>query len=275
MTPERTNPWIGPWEGGWPLIPLAAVIGGAWEGFRLLNTQGLSDLALASALVLIAWSPLWRALTMTQWKTPFARWKAWNESVPLPRLPFIQPHTPGAALTRTLEQAYAWWKSEGNVALGAPLGSTLLALVAGVLLSLPLGRTALLLTLIHFAWAQLMTLWSEGSGRPGRFGEAVALAGLPWLLGVSLGEGASPTGGSFAAVALLGFFPISGLPASLGPLLAAGYLLWQGEPLATGALLLLALPGLLLLTQRFPASRYRSAIPAWIIAMLLLMGWVL
>lgn len=275
MTLQRTNPWIGPWEGGWPLIPLAAVIGGAWEAARPLDAEALSQLALASTLVLVAWCPLWRALIMTPWKTPFARWKAWDQCVPLPRLPFIQPHTPGAALTRTLEQAHAWWKSEGSATLGAPLGSALLALIAGILLSLPLGRTALLLTLIHFAWVQLMTLWSEGSGKPGRVGEAVAAAGLPWLLGASLSEGALPLGGSLAVIALLSFYPIPGLPALLGPMLAAGYLLSQGEPLATGALLLLALPGLLLLTQRFPAAQYRFAIPPWVIAMLLLMGWVL
>lgn len=275
IAPERTNPWIGPWEGGWLLMPLAAVIGGALAAGSPLDAETLPQLTLAGALALIAWAPLWRALTYTPWAAPLRRWKQWERHAPLPQLPFVQPQTPGAALTHALEQARAWWQAEGAATLAAPLSSAGLALLAGILLSLPLGRTALLLTLIHLAWAQLMALWSEGSGRPGVFGEAVAAAGLPWLLGATLSEGALPLGGALAAIALLGFYAIPGLPALLGPLLAAGYLLWQGAPLATGALLLLALPGLLLLTQRIPPAHYRRAIAGWLIAMLLLMGWVL
>lgn len=272
---ERTNPWIGPWEGGWLLVPLAAVVGGAWSAAGHLDQQNLTQLALASALVLIAWAPLWRALTYTWWNVYLRRWRHWEQRTPLPRLPFVQSNAPGAALSRALELAHAWWQAEGSTALAAPLGSTLLALIAGILLSLPLGRTALLLTLVYFAWAQLMALWSEGAGRPGTLGEAVALGGLPWLLGATLNQGSLSLGGSLAIIALLGFYAMPGLPALLGPLLAAGYLLWQGEALATGALLLLALPGLLLLSQHLPAIHYRRAIAIWLIAMLLLMGWVL
>ncbi len=275
IAPERTNPWIGPWEGGWPLIPLAAVIGGAWTVVRPLGAEALPRLAIAIALVLLSWAPLWRALTATHWAGPLRRWRDWDTRALLPQLPFVQPNTPGEALSHALEQACAWWQVEGSATLAAPLGSALLALIASPLLCLPLGRTALLLTLIHFAWAQLMALWSEGSGQPGVFGEAVAIAGLPWLLGTTMGEGPLSPGGSLAVVALLSFYAVPGLPALLGPLLAAGYLLWQGEALATGALLLLALPGLYLLTQRLPAAQYRRTIAIWIIAMLLLMGWVL
>lgn len=273
--PERTNPWIGPWEGGWFLVPLAAVIGGAWATAKPLNGDTLPHLALAGGLALIAWAPLWRALTYTNWATPLRRWRQWESRAPLPQLPYVQPNTPGAAFTRALEHARAWWQAEGAAAFAAPLSSALLALVAGILLSLSLGRIALLLTLIQLAWAQLLAFWNEGRGRPGPFGEAVAAAGLPWLLGATLGEGALPLGGALAVIALFGFYAMPGLPALLGPLLAAGYLLLQGEPLATGALLLLALPGLLLLTQRLPAAQYRRAIAGWLIAMLLLMGWVL
>jgi len=272
---ERPNPWISPWEGGWFIVPLIAVVGGAWSVSGSLEKESLAQLALASALVLIAWAPLWRALTYTNWVAPLQQWRSWERRTPLPQLPFIQPNAPGAALTRAMEQAHAWWQAEGNAALAPSIGSTLLALLAGILLSLPLGRTALLLTLIHFAWAQLMTLWSEGAGRPGSLGEAVALGGLPWLLGTALYQDSLALGGGLAVVALLSFFAIPGLPALLGPLLAAGYLLWQGKTLATGVLLLLALPGLLLLTQRLPAAHYRRAIAIWLIAMLLLMGWVL
>ncbi|HOV49195.1 MAG TPA: hypothetical protein PLM06_11230 [Anaerolineae bacterium] len=273
--PEHLNPWIGPWEGGWFLVPLTAVLGGAWTVARPLDAETLPQLALAGGVALIAWAPLWRALTYTDWKTPLHTWRDWDARAPVPALPFTQPGAPGATLTRALEHARAWWLAQGRTALALPLGSALLAWVAGVLLSLPLGRTALLLTLLHGAWAQLLALWSEGRGRPGPLGEAVALGGLPWLLGATLGQSSLPLGSALAVIALLGLYAIPGVPAFLGPLLAAGYLLWQGQPLATGVLLLLALPGLLLLTQRLPAPHYRRAIAFWLMAMLLLMGWVL
>lgn len=273
--PERSNPWISPWDGGWLLLPLAAVMGGALATGQPLDKETLPHVALAGALVLSAWAPLWRALTYTPWAAALSSWRHWEAREPVLHLPYVQPHTPGAALMRALEQARAWWQAVGAATLAAPLASMLLAFLAGILLSLPLGRAALLLTLGLMTWAQLHALWNEGRGRPGSWGEAVALAGFPWLLGASLGENGTPFGSTLAVVVLLGFYAIPGLPAFLGPLLAAAYLLWQGASLATGALLLLALPGLLLLTQRISPPLYRRAIAGWLMLMLLLMGWVL
>ncbi len=272
---QKTNFWIGTWEGGWRAVPLAAMLAGAWAR-PPADDERLTALALAATLILAGWDPLWRAIATTAWAAPLAHWRVWEQEAPSSRRwPYLQPGTPGAALNHAWGRARAWWQAVGAAALSAPLRSAFLALLVSLLLGVVLGRTALFLTLLLLACTQLTALWDEGRGRPGPFWQAITLVGIPWVLGTSLGGETLPLLAPLAVTLLAGFFAQDGPIAILGPLLAAGFLVWQGHPFAAGMLLLLAFPGLLLLTQRVAGTTYRQAVALWLIAMLLLVGGTL
>ena len=272
---QKTNFWIGTWEGGWRVVPLVAMLAGAWAGARPSGGELFPALALAATLILAGWEPLWRAIATTAWATPLAHWRTWEQETPARRWPYLQPGTPGAALNHAWGRARAWWQAVGSASLSSPLRSAFLALLVSLLLGVALGRTALFLTLLLLACAQLAALWDEGRGRPGPFWQAITLVGIPWLLGASLAGETLPLLAPLAVTLLAGFFAQAGPIAILGPLLAAGFLVWQGHPFAAGILLLLAFPGLLLLTQRVEKTAYRQAVALWLIAMLLLIGGTL
>lgn len=270
---QNTNFWIGTWEGGWRAVPLVAMLAGAWA--RPPADERLTALALAATLLLAGWEPLWRAIAATDWATPLAHWRVWEQEAPPYRWPYLQPGTPGAALNHAWGRARAWWQALGATALSTSLRSAFLALLVSLLLGVVLGRTALFLTLLLLACTQLAALWNEGRGQPGPFWQAIALVGIPWLLGTSLAGETLPFLAPLAVTLLAGFFAQAGPTAILGPLLAAGFLVWQGHPFAAGMLLLLAFPGLLLLTQRVEKTAYHKAVALWLIAMLLLVGGTL
>ncbi len=257
------------------LLPVAAFLGATWAFGAPLDA--LPTTALALALLLGGWMPLWRAITTTDWKTPLQQWRTWDKREPLPHWPYLQPGTPGAALHRALEHARAWWRDVGSEALTGPLRTALSALILSVLLGAVLGRTALLLSALLLTCAELAALWREGEGSVGPGWDAVGWVGVPWLLGASLG-GAISLGGGLSALAvtlLVGFQTTPHAWAVLGPLLASTFLLWQGQPVAVGAVLLLAFPGWLLLLHGVSPERYRRAVAPWLLLMLLLIAGAL
>ena len=256
---------------------MAAVLGGAWAFAAPFEGDVLSAILMALVLALAGWLPFWRVVTRTPWAEPFALWRTWKREAPLPLWPYLQPGTPGAALHRALGQARAWWDAVGRGALAGPLSMATLALGVSVLAALVLGRDALMLTLALVAWTEIAVLWHEGQGDVGAAWAAGALAGLPWLLGASLGhsETLQPILSALALTLLMAFYAHPAPSAALGPLLGAGFLVRQGQFLAAGGVLLLALPGLLLLLQRPSTTTYRRAITLWLLAMILLMAWVL
>lgn len=256
---------------------MAAVLGGAWAFAAPLEGDVLPAVLMALVLVLAGWLPFWRVVTRTPWTETFVLWRTWQQEVPLPLWPYLQPGTPGAALHRTWGQACAWWDAVGRAALAGPLSIAALALGVSVLAALVLGRDALMLTLALVAWTEIAVLWHEGQGDVGAAWAAGALAGLPWLLGASLGysETLQPILSALALTLLMAFYAHPAPSAALGPLLGAGFLVWQGQFLVAGGVLLLALPGLLLLLQRPSTTTYRRAITLWLLAMILLMAWVL
>jgi len=266
---------------GWGFLPVAAVLGGAWAFAAPL--KGDVWLAVLTRLGAGAggWLPFWRAVTRTPWAETFASWRTWKREASLPLWPYLQPGTPGAALHRTLRQALAWWGEVGRAALAAPLCMAALAAGVSVLAALVLGRDALLLTLALLAWTEIAVLWHEGRGDVGAAWAAGALVGLPWLLGASLGASAGNTAtlqpalSALALTLLMAFYAYPGPSAVLGLLLGAGFLVWQGQFLATGGVLLLALPGLMLLLQRPSTATYRRAITPWLLAIILLVAWAL
>lgn len=272
---HRLSAW--PTLYGWGLLPVAAVLGGAWAFAAPLERDVSSGVLAALVLALAGWLPFWRAVTRTPWAQPLALWRAWEQEAPLPLWPYLQPGTPGAALHRTLRQARAWWDEVGQGTLATPLWMAALALGVSVLAALVVGRSALLLTLALAAWTEIAVLWHEGRGDVGAVWAAGALVGLPWLLGASLGDAEilRPALSALALVLLMAFFAHPAPSAALGPVLGGGFLVWQGQFLAAGGVLLLALPGLMLLLQRPSAEMYRRILTPWLLAMILLTAWVL
>lgn len=269
--------WLGRWEGGWLLLPIFALVGGAYA-FGSTPLAEPRALALTLGLLLAGWLPLWRAITRPNWTADLSRWQNWEEEAPLFHWPYLQPETPGAALHQSVSQAWAWWQAEGATALALPLRSAVLATLISLLLSVALGRTALLLTLLLLTWAELAALWHAGQGKVGAHWEALAIAGLPWLLGNAA------TGGAFSApvaltalalTALVGWYARPSRLALLGSALLGIILIWQEAPLAAGALLLFSLPGWLLALEQAEVTAHRTAVARWLLLMLALVAGAL
>lgn len=277
MELRKAHYWVWSWDSGWGVLPLAAVLGGAWAFADPFQTGHWPTLALAAALVLVGWGPLWYAILTTDWATPLGHWRAWDTALPVRPLPYTRPGTPGARLHQRVEQARAWWQAVGATHLAVPLRSATLALVASLLLSVVQGRDTLLLTLLFLTCAQLAVLWCEGRGHCTPGWEGLALVGLPWLLGAASGTEILllPTVSGIVLALLVGTYGQPTLASLIGPLAATGFLIWMGEPFVAGVPLLLALPGFLLLLQRPPADTYRRAVGPWLLAMILLMAWAL
>lgn len=264
-------------EGGWLLLPALAVLGGAWAFARPSLTGAVAKAAAALALVIGGWVPFWYAITRTRWSSPLQKWRGWTEVDPIPRWPYLQAQTPGAALRRRLGQARAWWRQVGRAALASPLQQGVLGVVVSLLLGLTLSREALLLSAVLLALAELATLWHAGEGEVGTLWEATALVGLPWLLGTTLPDGI--TGPAvLAALSLTLLVALYAHPtwlAALGPVVGLAFLTSQGHAMAAGWLVLLAIPGLMLLADDPAKPDYRRTVAPWVLAMIVLTAWVL
>lgn len=261
----------------WGMLSLAALTGGVWAYATPDTPFPITEWLMPLALLLGGWLPWWRALAYTDWATPLARWRTWENAIPIAPLPYTQPGTPGAALTRALALARHWWRAVGYEALHSPLRQAGLALALSLLLAALQGRAALLLTLLFLAWSELAVLWHGGRGQPGSGWTAFALVGIPWLLGSSLSAAGLGAAGpaALAITVLVGSHAHASLLAVVGPLTGAAFLLWQGHALAAGWLLLLALPGLNLLRRRPGPDDYQRALLPWLLAMIGVMAEVL
>jgi hypothetical protein len=260
----------------WWMLPLCSTLGGIWAFSRQSLIESPTEVAIAIALVAGGWQPLWHIATHTMWAGPLSRWKHWTHSIPVPTWPYLQPGTTGALLHRRVGQARSWWRDAGRATLTQPLRRGLLAVFISLLLGAALGRVGLLLSLCYVTLAELAALWHEGRGRVGPIWTAVALVGLPWLLGASLGgEGVQ---GAFSALALTliaGIYARNGWWSVLGPALGAAFLVWQGQSFTAGWLLLSALPGLIVLSQRPTEEAYQSVAGFSILAMIALVAGAL
>ena len=267
-----------PLDGGWTLIPLISAAGGAWALNPGLWSDTPTALVVMLALVAGSWLPLWRSLTRTDWAAAFSVWATWSTPAPARRWPYVQPGTPGDHLRRRLALARSWWQGLGRDCLAYSLRRASGAIVVGLLLSLALGRQSILLSLVVLTLAQLAALWHEGRGRVGALWTSVALVGIPWFLGASLDatDGAvMPVLSGLALALVIGLHAQPNGWAVVGPVLGAAFLLWQGYPEAVGWLLLLAIPGLMMLTTRPNREAYRRTIGPWVLAMVALMAWTL
>ncbi len=261
----------------WAVLPVVSLLGGAWAFTPSLHDLPWPTLAAMGGLVIGGWIPLWQAIRQTDWATPLSVWRDWKEEAPLAFWPYLQPNTPGAKLHHSLAQARSWWEAVGSHTLAAPLRQAATAFCLSILLSLLLGRTALLLTLLTATWIQLSALWQNGRGDNRIGGSAMALVGIPWLLGATLEGGALglPALSALIVVLLTSFFTQSSLWAMTGPILAAAFLVWQTHPMAAGWILLLALPGLVNLLRAPDADQYHKSIFPWLLTMILCIAGVL
>jgi hypothetical protein len=266
-----------PLEGGWLVLPFAAALGGAWVFLPSPLSGSLTSLAVALALVVGGWQAFWLTFTRTDWHTPLTQWQDWHTTTPLPRWPYMQQDTPGAALHHRLSQAYAWWLNAGRPTLARPLTRGAVALLVTLLLGAALGRQALLLSLCFLTITELALLWHEGKGEINPLWEAVALIGLPWMLGATLVESEvlRPIVSGLALALTIGIFAQPSWWTLFGPALGAAYLIWQGQGAAAGWLLLLALPGFLILTHHPNAADRHQALGPWVIGMVILVAGVL
>ncbi len=258
-------------------LPFFAALGGAWAFSRPQFAEVSVNLAVALALVVGGWQQFWRALTHTDWAAPLQQWRGWTKAASLPAWPYIQPGTPGAALHHRLSQMRAWWQDVGKATLSAPLQRAVLAILISLLLGVAVGRLALLLSLCFVTLTELAVLWHEGDGEVGTLWTGITLVGLPWILGGTL-TGADlwqPAISGLALALTVGLFAKRSWWALAGPIVGATFLIWQGRASAAGWLLLLALPGLIVLSQRPSKEGYRRSIGPWVVAMVALVAWVL
>jgi hypothetical protein len=271
---ERTTQMTTkPIRAQWWMLPLCSALGGVWAYSRTALSESPTDVAIAVALVAGGWQPIWQIATHTPWAGPLSRWKSWTQTLHVARWPYLQPGTPGAVLHERVAQARSWWHDVGRVTLAQPIRRGLLALLVSLLLGAALGRVALLLGLCFTSLAQLAALWHEGKGRVGAMWTAIALVGLPWLLGASLrGEGLQGALAALVLTLVAGIYSQHGWWSILGPVLGAAFLIWQGQPFTAGWLLLSALPGLIVLSQRPTEDVYRSVAGISLLAMIILVA---
>ncbi|HSN73873.1 MAG TPA: hypothetical protein VL334_02135 [Anaerolineae bacterium] len=251
-----------PWRlsGGWLLLAgfVAAAGRDTWRGPWL-------PVLLALALAELVWGALWWQLAPAHaWSLHRARRR--------PALPYVQPASPAGRLLG--------WPEPGAAAAMVRAGLPLAALA--ILLALPIGQAALLLT----GLVLLTVLLGMAAGQAGLTGlagwlQALIQAALPFALGVALAGQWPPPQGAYLVGLGLGYTLLARSmvpPSRQSPssrmadlLIAAGgfasilvVLLATWQPLAAGVVGLLAVAPLLLLA-RMDDQQQRTAQP-WLLA---------
>lgn len=162
----------------WRLGPGWAVLAGALAGgVPLLGGDTLLRLAGAIVLADPAWGAVWVPVAGCGPRWIAALGGQRDPGTAYWALPYLQPAAPAARLRAMLPEAR--WH---NILVAALLMAGL-----GALLGLP----ALLLSLVALAvtfWALFVVQWDVQPALP----RALLTVGLPWLLGMTLGQGAQP-----------------------------------------------------------------------------------
>ncbi len=180
----------------WRLGPGWAVLAGALAGgVPLLGGDALLRLAGAIVLVDPAWGAVWVPVAgcLPQWiSTPRGQGDREREREYWP-LPYLQPAAPAARLRAMLPEAR--WHDI--------LVAALLMAGLGALLGLPALVLSLVALLVTF-WALFVVQWGVQPALP----RALLAVGLPWLVGMTLGQGGQPSfavsGAAFSALPAAG-----------------------------------------------------------------------
>lgn len=224
--------WLGPlWAAVCGLIASAA--------FRFDGPNVL----IAALLFIVAdwaWPALWTTLVRTDWLAPFARWRAVPTAEGVPRLPYIQPGSPGDRLLKWLAHLDAWRRSVLAPLAGSSGLSACVALSIALVLSAVIGWRALALTLAALALSSLGTLRALRTGVDSDELRSIVYGTLPWWLGHAA---FAPLTAASAGMGLLFGLAYSGLMAAgpraprsialIAPQLVAALVLFTGgQPLA-------------------------------------------
>jgi hypothetical protein len=162
----------------WRLGPGWAVLAGALAGgVPLLAGDALLRLAGAIVLADPVWGAVWVPVAGCGPRWIVAPWGHRDREREYWLLPYLQPVAPAARLRAMLPEAR--WH---NILVAALLMAGL-----GALLGLPALLLSLVALLVTF-WALFGVQWDIQPALP----RALLAVGLPWLVGMTLGQGAQP-----------------------------------------------------------------------------------
>lgn len=166
------------------LSPLAVISGAIASGALLLRPDWMLALAMAT-LASLAWGGVWGAIAGVNWSTPLATWQRWTQGVPLKTLPYTQPDSDAAYLSRRIGQLVNWSGQEllpryGNILLFGAIGLAIMIVLAAAL-----GSQAMLLAIGTLCVAQVAVVACRGDGHPNAVLEGATVIGFPMLLGAT------------------------------------------------------------------------------------------
>ena len=164
------------------------------------------SLAMAALLALV-WVVAWSVIAGVNWSAPLAVWRGWSEGVPIRALPYAQPGSDAAYLSRRLGQLRSWLERDLLPRYGSLLLVGAMAIAVMAVLSAALGPLAVLLTIAAVCIVQIAVVACRGNGRPNGLLLGATAVGLPMLLGYAVFAPLSPgilLVGSGAAAAFAG-----------------------------------------------------------------------
>ena len=185
-TPLFLSSLHAPW-----LAPVAVVSSAIASGVVSARPDWLLSLAMA-VLLALAWIVAWSVIAGVNWSAPLAVWQGWTEGVPLGALPYAQPGSDAAYLSRRLGQLRSWLGRDFLPRYGNLLLAGAMAIAVVAVLSAALGPSAVLLTIVAACIVQIAVVACRGNGQPNGLLLGAMAVGLPMLLGYAIFVPLSP-----------------------------------------------------------------------------------
>ena len=271
----------------WAIPAWSILCGAIVSGEMQLNLATGVQLVIVLLLVEVGWGTVWTALSTTDWARPLRRWRHWHLAESEITVPYAQPGSPAARLTRWIAELRSWYRAVLAPTAGPAVGAIGVGALFSLLLAVVAGPGLLRVTLTAFALMQLAVTIDGGRDQPGAGWDAVLRLGLPWLAGhLAFGSLSLPS------VALAVGFSIAVVGSGVDRLgWARGF--WAGGQIAVAALFIplqRPLTVLFIVLLLFPQwlatlweTRARAADPRawvrhawpWLTASMLLAAWSL
>lgn len=255
--PDGSTVSAAPWppaylSGTLWLAPFAVIAGAFASGVALLRLDTVPSLAMA-ALLSLTWGIVWRVVAGINWAAPLATWRGWMEGAPLKALPYAQPDSDAAYLSRRIGQLISWLSQALLPRYGHTLLLGLMSLVTMAVLAVALSPQATLLAIGVLCLAQVAAVACRGDGNPNAVLEGVTVVGLPVLLGVTTFAPMAPDMALFGVAMAVAF---AGVRTGSSPTRNVGYGLavltafaWR-QPISTFMLAAVWAPQLILGARR-------------------------
>jgi hypothetical protein len=151
-----------------------------WGGTSIATV--LAGLIIAEGL----WTTFWAALTETQWATPLARWRTWQDADPIWPLPYTLPGSDAEQFAVVMGQFRNWATRDLLPNYGSALASSITMPVIVLVLSAILGAPVLLLSILAISITQVALVLCRGNGKPSPILKGLVDITLPVLLGFAL-----------------------------------------------------------------------------------------